>query len=179
MFNLCKNLFKSKRFIDIFHLSLTDPDFRVVLSSALTAKFSGDPTELECKVSNVSNLHSGRLGVSWLFKGRDDPVSARTVASLDENGTLVAGQSYGSRVGAGLITVTRVEPYVFKLRLLHTTREDAGEYSCGVTAWIQSQREDWNKMAEILSPVFKVSFTNKSEYRNSFHIHAWNHILSS
>lgn len=112
---------------------------------------------------NASNLHSGRLGVSWLFKDRDDPVTPRSVASLDETGTLVPGKSYESRVGAGLISITRVEPYVFKLRLLHTTHEDVGEYSCGVTAWIQSQREKWKKTTEIMSPALKVSFTNKSK----------------
>ncbi|KAI7811468.1 putative prostaglandin F2 receptor negative regulator [Triplophysa rosa] len=144
------------------HVIKHNPDFTVVLSSTLTAKFSGDPTDLECKVLNVSNLHSGRLGVSWLFKDGYDPFYGRTVASLDENGTLVPGKTYASRVEVGLITVTRVEPYAFKLRLLHTTHEDVGEYSCGVTAWIPSQHEKWKKTTEILSPALEVSFTNKS-----------------
>ncbi|KAA0722695.1 Prostaglandin F2 receptor negative regulator [Triplophysa tibetana] len=139
-----------------------NPDFTVVLSSTLTAKFSGDPTDLECKVLNVSNLHSGRLGVSWLFKDGHDPLTGGTVASLDENGTLMPGKSYASRVEAGLITVTRVEPYTFKLRLLHTTNEDVGEYSCGVTVWIQSMHEHLKMTTEIRSPALKVGFTNKS-----------------
>lgn len=140
-------------------------NYAVVLGSTLSAKFSGDPTELQCNVSNVSNLHNGRLAVSWFLKNAvsgNDPVTTRTVASLDENGTLIPGESYESRMKVGLIAATRVEPYVFKLRLMHTTDADLGDYTCGVTAWIHSQHGNWKKAAEFLSPAFKVSFANKS-----------------
>uniref|UniRef100_A0A671P334 Prostaglandin F2 receptor negative regulator-like n=1 Tax=Sinocyclocheilus anshuiensis TaxID=1608454 RepID=A0A671P334_9TELE len=142
----------------------TDPDYTVVLSTSVNAKFSGDPTELECKVTNVSNLRSGRLGVSWLYRDvqpGDVPVSTHTIASLDENGNLVPGKMYKSRVEAGLITVTRTEPSVFKLRLLRTTAADAGEYTCAVTAWGPSRHGNWKKVAEHVTPALKVSFANK------------------
>lgn len=130
----------------------------------MNAKFSGDMTELECKVTNVSNLHSGRLGVSWLYRDvqpGDVPVSTHTIASLDENGNLVAGKTYKSRVEAGLITVIRTEPSVFKLRLLRTTDADVGEYTCAVTAWVPSRHGNWKKAAEHVTPALKVSFANK------------------
>ncbi|KAL0204353.1 hypothetical protein M9458_002371, partial [Cirrhinus mrigala] len=133
--------------------------YAVVLSLTVNAKFSGDPTELECKVMNVSNLRSGRLGVSWLY--RDVVVSTHTIASLDENGNLVPGKTYKSRVEAGLITVTRTEPSTFKLRLLRTTETDAGEYTCAVTAWVPSRHGNWKKVAEHVTPALKVSFANK------------------
>uniref|UniRef100_A0A671T3R4 Prostaglandin F2 receptor negative regulator-like n=1 Tax=Sinocyclocheilus anshuiensis TaxID=1608454 RepID=A0A671T3R4_9TELE len=142
----------------------TDPDYTVVLSSSVNAKFSGDPTELECKVTNMSNIHSGRLGVSWLYRDiqpGDVPVSTHTIVSLDENGNLVPGKTYKSRVEAGLITVTRMEPYTFKLRLFRTTDADAGEYMCAIMAWVPSQHGNWKKVAEYVTPALKVSFANK------------------
>lgn len=142
----------------------SDPEYTAVLSSSVNAKFSGDPTELECKVMNVSNLRSGRLGVSWLYRDVQPggaPGSTQTVTSLDENGTLVPGRAFKSRVEAGLITATRAEPSMFKLRLLHTTDADAGEYMCAVTAWIPSPHGHWKKVAEHLTPAVKVSFANK------------------
>ncbi|XP_016416830.1 prostaglandin F2 receptor negative regulator-like, partial [Sinocyclocheilus rhinocerous] len=140
------------------------PDYTVVLSSSVNAKFSGDPTELECKVTNMSNLRSGRLGVSWLYRDiqpGDVPVSTHTIVSLDENGNLVPGKTYKSRVEAGLITVTRMEPYTFKLRLFRTTDADAGEYMCAIMAWVPSQHGNWKKVAEYVTPALKVSFANK------------------
>ncbi|KAL1282851.1 hypothetical protein QQF64_001654 [Cirrhinus molitorella] len=147
-----------------FHVIKQNPDYTVVLSSSVNAKFSGDPTELECKVTNVSNLRSGRLGVSWLYRDvqpGDVPVSTHTIASLDENGNLIPGKTYKSRVEAGLITVTRLEPSTFKLRLLRTTDVDAGEYTCAVTAWVPSRHGNWKKVAEHVTPALKVSFANK------------------
>lgn len=146
------------------HVIKHNPEYTAVLSSSVTAKFSGDPTELECKVMNVSNLRSGRLGVSWLYRDlqpNGTPGSTQTVASLDENGTLVPGRAFKSRVEAGLITATRAEPFMFKLRLLHTTDADAGEYMCVVSAWIPSPHGHWKKVAEHLTPAVKVSFANK------------------
>lgn len=146
------------------HIIKQNPEYTVLLSSSVNAKFSGDMTELECKVTNVSNLHSGRLGVSWLYRDvqpGDVPVSTHTIASLDENGNLVAGKTYKSRVEAGLITVIRTEPSVFKLRLLRTTDADVGEYTCAVTAWVPSRHGNWKKAAEHVTPALKVSFANK------------------
>uniref|UniRef100_A0A672RPF6 Prostaglandin F2 receptor negative regulator-like n=1 Tax=Sinocyclocheilus grahami TaxID=75366 RepID=A0A672RPF6_SINGR len=142
------------------HVIKQNPDYTVVLSTTVNAKFSGDPTELECKVTNVSNLRSGRLGVSWLYRDvqpGDVQVSTHTIASLDENGNLVPGKMYKSRMEAGLITVTRTEPSVFKLRLLRTTAADAGEYTCAVTAWGPSRHGNWKKVAEHVTPALKVS----------------------
>ncbi|XP_051560528.1 prostaglandin F2 receptor negative regulator-like isoform X2 [Myxocyprinus asiaticus] len=143
---------------------VTKQNYTVVLNAPVTAKFSGDPTELECKVVNKSNLHNVRLGVSWLYKGTlpgVDPATAQTIALLDENGTLVPGKSYKRRIEVGHITASRTEPYTFKLRLLHTMDTDTGEYSCTVTAWILSRHGNWKKVAEFLTPGLKVSFANQ------------------
>ncbi|RXN38815.1 prostaglandin F2 receptor negative regulator-like protein [Labeo rohita] len=146
------------------HVIKHNPEYTAVLSSTVNAKFSGDPTELECKVMNVTNLRTGRLGVSWLYRDvqpGDTPVSTHTIASLDENGNLVPGKTYKSRVEAGLITLTRTEPSTFKLRLLRTTETDAGEYTCAVMAWVPSRHGNWKKVAEHVTPAHKVSFANK------------------
>uniref|UniRef100_A0A8C0XXV2 Prostaglandin F2 receptor inhibitor b n=2 Tax=Cyprinus carpio TaxID=7962 RepID=A0A8C0XXV2_CYPCA len=142
----------------------TDPDYTVVLSSSVNAKFSGDPTELECKVTNMSNLRSGRLGVLWLYRDvqpGDVPVSTHTIVSLDENGNLVPGKTYKSRVEAGLITLTQMEPFTFKLRLFRTMDADTGEYMCAIMAWVPSRHGNWKKVTEYVTPALKVSFANK------------------
>lgn len=148
----------------LLSLCISVPEYTVVLNSSVNAKFFGDPTELECKVTNVSNLRSGRLGVSWLYRDAlpgNVPVSTQTILSLDENGTLVPGKMYKSRIQAGIITASRTEPSTFKLRLLHTTDADAGEYACAVTASIPTHHGNWKKVAEYLTPALKVSFANK------------------
>ncbi|XP_052449012.1 prostaglandin F2 receptor negative regulator [Carassius gibelio] len=146
------------------HVIKQNPDYTVVLSSSLNAKFSGDPMELECKATNMSNLLSGRLGVLWLYRDVPPgavPGSTHTIVSLDENGILVPGKTYKSRVEAGFITLTRMEPYTFKLRLFRTTDADAGEYMCAIMAWVPSQHGNWKKVAEYVTPALEVSFANK------------------
>ncbi|TRY95511.1 hypothetical protein DNTS_012485 [Danionella cerebrum] len=137
-----------------------NPDFTVLLSSSVKPKFSGDPTELECRVTNVSNTRGFRLGVTWLYRNIQ-PGLMHTIASLDENGTIIPGKNYKSHVEAGFITTMRVEPLLFRLRLLHTTEVDVGEYSCTVMVWSSSRNGNWKKMAELLSSPIKISFANK------------------
>ncbi|XP_043102655.1 prostaglandin F2 receptor negative regulator [Puntigrus tetrazona] len=151
------------------HVIKLNPNYTVVLSSSANAKFPGDPTELECKAVNVSNLRGGRLGVSWLYRGvqaGDVPGSAHAIASLDENGNLVPGKTYKSRVEAGLVTVTRTEPSAFRLRLLHTRDADSGEYTCAVSAWVPSRHGNWKRVAEHVTPALKVGFANKRPVLN-------------
>uniref|UniRef100_A0A8C1Y6N9 Si:ch211-132g1.7 n=1 Tax=Cyprinus carpio TaxID=7962 RepID=A0A8C1Y6N9_CYPCA len=142
------------------HVIKQNPDYTVVLNSSVNAKFSGDPTELECKVTNMSNLRSGRLGVLWLYRDvqpGDVPVSTHTIVSLDENGNLVPGKTYKSRVEAGLITLTQMEPFTFKLRLFRTMDADTGEYMCAIMAWVPSRHGNWKKVSEYVTPALKVS----------------------
>uniref|UniRef100_A0AAY4DXE8 Ig-like domain-containing protein n=1 Tax=Denticeps clupeoides TaxID=299321 RepID=A0AAY4DXE8_9TELE len=111
----------------------TDTDFSAVASALVTPQLSGDPTELECRVTNVSHLLDRRLGASWLYS--PSLATTVTVASLDAAGVLVPGPQHRGRLEASLITLTRDDPHAFKLRLCQTSEADAGSYACVITAW--------------------------------------------
>ncbi|XP_030634865.1 prostaglandin F2 receptor negative regulator [Chanos chanos] len=141
-----------------------DPDFSVTLVSSVTAQFPGDPTELECQVTNVSHLRNGRLGVSWHYTATTpmgDTTTMHVIASLDENGALRPAEKYRARLESGLISVTRVEPNTFKLRFLRAMNADAGNYACSVTAWALSRNGNWERAAEFQTPVLKLSLATK------------------
>ncbi|KAJ8332285.1 hypothetical protein SKAU_G00427110, partial [Synaphobranchus kaupii] len=147
-------------------VTMKEPDFKVMLLDGVTPQFSGDPTELECRVTGVSGLGAGRLGVSWLYAAATpgDVISAGSgsvVASLDGRGNLRAGDGYGERVGNGLLVLSRSEPDVFRLRLLRTQDSDMGAYSCAVTAWSPAQNGGWEKGKEVHSEPLNVFWTPK------------------
>ncbi|KAK1802779.1 hypothetical protein P4O66_021317, partial [Electrophorus voltai] len=139
---------------------LKDPTFTVTLDSPRIAQYPGDPTELVCQVRNISHLRGERLGVSWFYSSSTNEPLA--IASMDANGALMPGEKYQSSIEAGLIVVSRVEPIAFKLRLLHTTNVDAGEYACSITTWTTTHQGTWRKSSDHRSRTLKVSLPSKS-----------------
>uniref|UniRef100_A0A4W4FJU6 Ig-like domain-containing protein n=1 Tax=Electrophorus electricus TaxID=8005 RepID=A0A4W4FJU6_ELEEL len=124
------------------------------------SQYPGDPTELVCQVRNISHLRGERLGVSWFYSSSTNEPLA--IASMDANGALMPGEKYQSSIEAGLIVVSRVEPIAFKLRLLHTTNVDAGEYACSITTWTTTHQGTWRKSSDHRSRTLKVSLPSKS-----------------
>ncbi|XP_076839002.1 prostaglandin F2 receptor negative regulator [Brachyhypopomus gauderio] len=141
-------------------VTLKEPAFTVSLDSPRVAQYPGDPTELACRVNNISHLSGERLGVSWFYSSPgNEPVP---VASLDANGALIPGERYRSLVEEGLIVVTRVEPIVFKLRLHRTSNVDAGEYACSVTTWTPTRQGTFRKSSDHRGPTLTVRLASKS-----------------
>ncbi|KAG7463640.1 hypothetical protein MATL_G00178840 [Megalops atlanticus] len=146
-------------------VTLIEPDFRVTLRTVVTPKLSGDPTELECGVTDVSRLGEGRLGVSWHYTENtpsDAPASTHAIAALDERGNLQLWDEYRERAEKGHLTLSRVKPDTFKLRLLHTQDSDRGAYSCTVSAWTYSQKGGWKKSKDVHSEPLDLAWTYKN-----------------
>ncbi|XP_036401289.1 prostaglandin F2 receptor negative regulator [Megalops cyprinoides] len=146
-------------------VTLIEPDFRVTLGSIVTPKFSGDPTELDCSVTDVSRLGEGRLGVSWHYTETtpsDAPTSTHAIAALDEQGNLQLWDEYRERAEKGHLALSRVKPDTFKLRLLHTRDSDRGAYSCTVSAWTYSQKGGWKKSKDVRSDRLDIAWSSKN-----------------
>ena len=141
----------------------------MLFSALITPRLPGDPTELECRVTNVTHLRDARFGVSW----HHTPVPTHPattaprsimIGSLDVNGALTPGPRHRRRLDAGLVAMTREEPLTFKLRLLHTGESDMGEYTCSVSTWSPARSGGWEAGVDYQTPIFKLAFATKSEY---------------
>ncbi|RXM99099.1 Prostaglandin F2 receptor negative regulator [Acipenser ruthenus] len=142
-------------------VTLLEPTYSVLLSAPTTPHFSDDPTELECKVTDVQNANGTRMTVSWHYRKptpADLPVSDDLIATMDQNWDLQAGEKYKERVGKGHIVLTKLDPAVFKLQILHTRDTDRGEYFCTVSAWAQTKDHSWVKTKDVSSRNLPVSW---------------------
>ncbi|XP_063070011.1 prostaglandin F2 receptor negative regulator-like [Engraulis encrasicolus] len=143
-----------------------EPEFTVSLSAATAPQFTYDPTELHCAVSDILNLRDdARLGVTWTYQD-DTPgdVSSglETIATLNEQGTLVPGSAYEKRLKSGDIALSRGESNVFKMRLVRTRTQDMGAYSCSVVAWSPSRQGGWEKAKETPSAQVPIRWSPKT-----------------
>ncbi|KAG5851556.1 hypothetical protein ANANG_G00052930 [Anguilla anguilla] len=148
-------------------VTMKEADFKVVLLDGVTPQYSGDPTELECRVTDVSGLGGGRLGVSWLYAEATpgDVLSAGSgsvMAELDGGGNLRPGKGHGERLERGLLVLSRSEPDIFRLRLLHTLDSDMGAYSCAVSVWSPAPHGGWERGKEVHSEPLNVFWTSKT-----------------
>ncbi|XP_073701120.1 prostaglandin F2 receptor negative regulator [Garra rufa] len=142
----------------------TDLQFKVTLTASVNPQSTSEPTELRCEVVDLLHLQDGRLGVTWSYStNTPGDVSQKkvTIASLNEQGALIAGTEYQQRLDSGEITVTRKESNVFVLRMLQTRDADMGSYSCAVTAWKPTQKSGWEKAKEVQSTPVIVQWTPK------------------
>lgn len=147
-------------------LFLSDPTFTVTFKSPVIAQYVGDPTELVCQVSNISQFWGKRLSVCWFYSFASSDgghVGTDIIASLNENGAIIPSDKYRDRIDSGLILVTRIEPATFKLRLLHTTNADVGEYVCSVATWTLNRLGIWKHTSEQQTHGLKVSLASKGE----------------
>ncbi|XP_029985863.1 immunoglobulin superfamily member 8, partial [Sphaeramia orbicularis] len=118
------------------------PSFTLTLDPVVNPKMAADPTELVCRVSNITHLPlGGRLGVSWLHTPLPgigvDPQTSNAVGSLDAHGNLLPGSTYSDRLQSGAIALSRVQPDTFKLRFLRTQ--------------VRTNRTDFNPLTPDLS----------------------------
>lgn len=142
----------------------TDLQFKVTLTPFLNPQSTSEPTELRCEVVDLLHLQDGRLGVTWSYStNTPGDVSQKkiTIASLNEQGALIADSQYQQRLDSGDIAVTRRESNIFILRMLQTRDADMGSYSCAVTAWKPTQQSGWEKAKEVQSAPVTVQWTPK------------------
>ncbi|KAL4636340.1 prostaglandin F2 receptor negative regulator-like [Arapaima gigas] len=135
-------------------VTLIAPQFAVNLNVFEAPQFSGNPMELECRVTDISHLKDGRLGVSWLYTKvtpADLPTSTQIIGTLDQHGDLLPGTVYQQPLEKALIVLSKVKPETFRLRFLQMRDTDMGSYSCNVSAWTRTQDGGWVKAKEVHS----------------------------
>uniref|UniRef100_A0A3Q4I657 Prostaglandin F2 receptor negative regulator-like n=1 Tax=Neolamprologus brichardi TaxID=32507 RepID=A0A3Q4I657_NEOBR len=144
----------------------TEPNFTLTLVADVNPQTTAEPTELACRVTNIANLPlGGRLGVSWEHTSLpglgDDPQTSHPIGSLDANGNLLPGSIYMERMKSGALTLSRVQPNTFKLRILRTQEIDMGQYVCSVSAWSVNSQGDMVKTSENRSSPLTVRWDAK------------------
>uniref|UniRef100_UPI0037E8FFD1 prostaglandin F2 receptor negative regulator n=1 Tax=Semicossyphus pulcher TaxID=241346 RepID=UPI0037E8FFD1 len=132
------------------------PSFTVTLDPVLTPQMTAEPTELACHVTNITHLPvGGRLAVTWEHTAlpgvSDNPPASHPIGSLDGHGNLLPGPLYTERMKGGALTLSRVQPNTFRLRVLRTQEIDMGQYTCSVSAWTVNSQGDMMKSAEYQS----------------------------
>lgn len=152
-------------------VSQIKPSFSLTLDPVLRPQMAGQPTELACRVSNITHLpRGGRLGVSWQHTPLpgigDDAHNANAVGALDGHGNLLPGATYADRLQGGAITLSRVEMNTFKLRFMTTQEVDMGQYMCSVSVWTLGGQGGVAKTWEQQSPELTVQWESKRPVLN-------------
>ncbi|XP_058478407.1 prostaglandin F2 receptor negative regulator [Solea solea] len=147
-------------------VSQIKPNFTLTLEPTLNPLMTAEPTELACLVSSIAHLPlGGRLGVTWEYTtlpgAGGGPQTSHHIGSLDGNGNLLPGSTYSDRLKSGALSLTRVQPNTFKLRILRTQEIDMGQYSCTVSAWSASSHGDLVKTTEYKSSAVTVRWDTK------------------
>ncbi|XP_005753985.1 prostaglandin F2 receptor negative regulator [Pundamilia nyererei] len=147
-------------------VSEIQPNFTLTLVAEVNPQTTAEPTELACRVTNIANLPlGGRLGVSWEHTSLPglggDPQTSHPIGSLDANGNLLPGSIYMERMKSGALTLSRVQPNTFKLRILRTQEIDMGQYVCSVSAWSINSQGDMVKTSENRSSPLTVRWDTK------------------
>ncbi|XP_031147993.1 prostaglandin F2 receptor negative regulator [Sander lucioperca] len=142
------------------------PSFTVTLEALLNPKMTAEPTELACRVTNITHLPpGGRLGVTWEHTTLPGigagPQTSHPIGSLDGYGNLLPGSMYSDRLKSGVMSLTRVQPDTFKLRFLRTQEIDMGQYVCTVSAWSVNSQGDLMNTAENQSSQLAVRWDTK------------------
>ncbi|XP_069376597.1 prostaglandin F2 receptor negative regulator [Paralichthys olivaceus] len=143
------------------------PSYTLTLEPAVNPQVTAEPTELDCHVTNITHVPlGGRLGVTWEHSALpgegDDAKTSHHIGSLDGSGNLLPGSVYSDRLKSGAMSLTRVQPNTFKLRILRTQDIDMGQYSCTVSAWRADSQGDMVKITEHKSSPVNVRWDTKS-----------------
>ncbi|XP_060923353.1 prostaglandin F2 receptor negative regulator [Limanda limanda] len=145
-------------------VSQIKPSYTLTLEPAVNPQVTAEPTELDCHVTNITHVPlGGRLGVTWEHTAiaGDDAKTSHHIGSLDGSGDLLPGSMYSDRLKGGAMSLTRVQPNTFKLRILRTQDIDMGQYSCTVSAWSASSQGDMVKLTEHKSSPVTVQWDTK------------------
>lgn len=136
--------------------SSIDPDYQVLLNASKAPKFSDDPTELECRITNAQNTEEGniRFTVSWYYRPyirSDDVVTDELLGTMDADWMLLVGDGSRQRAENGEIIFSKQTMDTFSLRIQWTSETDRGDYYCVISAWIRHRNNSWVKSKDVPS----------------------------
>ncbi|XP_047927543.1 prostaglandin F2 receptor negative regulator isoform X2 [Anser cygnoides] len=132
-----------------------EPDYEVFLNASKTPKFSDDPTELECRITNAQDTEANiRFTVSWYYKEHllgDDVATEELLATMDADWTLLLGDRSRERTQNGEIIFSKKAADTFSLRIQWTSESDRGDYFCVISAWSRHRNNSWVKSKDVTS----------------------------
>ncbi|XP_034970708.1 prostaglandin F2 receptor negative regulator isoform X1 [Zootoca vivipara] len=132
-----------------------EPNYRVFLNATKTPKYAEDPTELECRITEVQNTETNvRFTVSWYYRlpmRSDEVVKDELLATMDADWTLVVGDRSKQRAQNGEIIFSKPTVDTFRLRIQWTSEADRGDYYCVISSWSRQRNNSWIKIKDVAS----------------------------
>ncbi|NXH21981.1 FPRP regulator, partial [Bucco capensis] len=132
-----------------------EPDYEVFLNASKTPKFSDDPMELDCRITNAQDTKGNiRFTVSWYYRQHlhsDDVVTEELVATMDADWTLLLGDRSRERTQNGEIIFSKKAVDTYSLRIQWTSEDDRGDYFCIISAWSRHRNSSWLKSKDVTS----------------------------
>ncbi|XP_029434225.1 prostaglandin F2 receptor negative regulator [Rhinatrema bivittatum] len=150
-------------------LNSLEPEYQVSLNATKIPKFSEDPTELECTITEAEGAKSTRFTVSWYRQIRalgDSPIPSELIASMDQDWALQMEEKNWQRVQNGEMIFSRPDAATFALRIQWTAEADRGFYFCVISEWSRQRNDSWVKSKSVESKPTEV-FWDTKDYRLS------------
>ncbi|XP_042644665.1 prostaglandin F2 receptor negative regulator isoform X2 [Tyto alba] len=148
-------------------VTATEPDYEVFLNASKTPKFSDDPTELNCRITNSQDTKANiRFTVSWYYRQRlrsDDVVTEELLATMDADWTLLLGDRSRERTQNGEIIFSKKAADTFSLRIQWTSESDRGDYFCVISAWSRHRNNSWVKSKDVSSASVSIFWATQAE----------------
>lgn len=157
--------------------SPADPDYEVFLNASKTPKFSDDPTELECRITNVQDTEADiRFSVSWYYRQHllsDDVVVEKLLATMDADWTLLLGDRSRERTQNGEIIFSKKAVDTFSLWIQWTSENDRGDYFCVISAWSRHRNNNWVKIKDVTSASVPILWATQGRNLAPIHWKTW------
>ncbi|XP_063002370.1 immunoglobulin superfamily member 8 [Elgaria multicarinata webbii] len=102
--------------------------------------YRGDTAEVRCNVS-VESTEAVHLALGWWAElpKRDSQPRGAMLATVSREGVA----DLGRRASGGAVSVDKVGPLSYRLRLHGVQPSDEGKYHCAVTAWVRYPDLSW------------------------------------
>lgn len=105
---------------------------------------------LTCSVA-AKSLRSLGIEVIWLVKELNNANNQRVLLHVGRDGQVLTGSE--------LVSMSRVQPGMFRLLLSEVQPSDSGLYSCKVKFWLPQGNGGWYQAAEKTSDPVQVQVT--------------------
>ncbi|XP_048349910.1 prostaglandin F2 receptor negative regulator isoform X1 [Sphaerodactylus townsendi] len=132
-----------------------EPNYHVFLNASKMPKFSEDPTELECRITEAQSAEANvRYTVSWYYRlpsRSEEVVKDELLATMDADWMLVVGERSKQRAQNGEIIFSKPAVDTFRLRIQWTSEADRGEYFCIISSWSKQRNNSWIKIKDVAS----------------------------
>lgn len=145
-------------------LLLTEANFNVTLSSAMTPQILGQPMVLVCQMNGEPPPADARLGVTWYYhSGANTGIAPQPIAALDEQSDLVLWDDYRPLLEQGHILLSKVKPRNFRLHFQQMQDSDQGTYHCAISVWTHVRNGGWAKNQEVRSEKLSIKWESRSK----------------